>query len=237
MSRFIAGMCTALAVFAQIPTFEAASVKPAAPRTARGGRPTASGDRFSYANSTLANLVARAYLVKTYQIDGPSWIRTERYDVIAKAPDSTPKEEVPLMLQTLLTERFLLKLHREQREMAVYALSTGKGKPKFQKSDGELSYDMSNNHRQLKNHTMLQLADLLSSIVQRPVFDRTGLVGTYNFPLEMSIEKLGGINANPDSSSPSIFTIVEGLGLKLESRKEPVEVIVVDSGNKVPTEN
>ena len=69
------------------------------------------------------------------------------------------------------------------------------------------------------------------------MFDRTGFPGTYNFPLEMSIEELGGINANPDSSSPSIFTIVEGLGLKLESRKEPVEVIVVDSGNKVPTEN
>jgi uncharacterized protein (TIGR03435 family) len=212
-------------------------VKPAAPRTGRGGRTTASGDRFSYANWTLANLVARAYLVKTHQIDGPSWIRTERYDMIAKAPDYTPKDQVPLMLQALLTERFQLKLHREQREMAVYALTAGNGKPKFEKSDGELSYNVSNNHRQLRNHTLAQLAEFLSSIVQRPVFDRTGLGGTYNFPLEMSIEELGGINAKPELSAPSIFTIVEGLGLKLESRREPMEVIVIDSGNKVPTEN
>jgi len=84
---------------------------------------------------------------------------------------------------------------------------------------------------------MAQLAYFVSAIVQRPVFDRTALPGTYNFPLEMSMEELGGINATPDSSAPSIFTIVEGLGLKLESRKEPVEVIVIDSGNKVPVEN
>jgi uncharacterized protein (TIGR03435 family) len=221
----------------QAPAFEVASVKPAAPRTGRGGRTTVSGDRFAYANSTLANLVARACLVKTYQIEGPSWIRTERYDVVAKAPDNTPKEQVPLMLQSLLAERFQLKLHRELKETAVYALIPGKGQPKFQKSEGELSYDMSNNRRELKNHTMLQLVDFLSSILQHLVFDRTGLPGTYNFPLEMSMEELGGLNATPDSSAPSIFTIVEGLGLKLDSRKEPVEVIIIDSGNKVPAEN
>ena len=181
--------------------------------------------------------MARAYRVTTYQIEGPSWIRTERYDIIAKAPDNTPKEQISLMLQALLLERFQLKLHREQRDMPVYDLIVGRGKPKFQKSEGALSYDMGGGLRELKNHTMFQLADFLSSIVQRLVFDRTGLTGTYNIPLEMSFEELGGINAKSDISAPSIFTIVEGLGLKLESRKEPVEVIVVDSGNKTPIEN
>ena len=138
------------------------------------------------------------------------------------------------MLQALLAERFQLKLHREPREMAAYALIAGRGKPKFQKSEGALSYDMANGHRELKNHTFFQVSDFLSSIVQRPVFDQTNLTGTYNFPLEMSMEELGGINANPDSPAPSIFTIVEGLGLKLESRRETIEVIVIDSGNKVP---
>jgi len=142
------------------------------------------------------------------------------------------------MLQTLLSERFHLKLHREHRDMPVYLLLSGKGAPKFQKSEGALTYDMSNGRRELKNHTLAQLADFVSMIVQRPVLDRTSLpAGTYNFPLETSMEELGGVNANPDFPAPSIFTIVEGLGLKLESRKEPVEVIVVDSGNKVPTEN
>ena len=226
-----------LVVWVQTPAFEAASVKPATPRTGRGGRTTTSGERVSYANSTLANLVARAFVVKTYQIDGPAWIRTERYDVVAKAPDNSAKEQIPLMLQALLAERFQLKLHREPREMAVYALIAGRGKPKFQKSEGELSYDMANGHRELKNHTFFQLCDFLSSIVQRPVFDQTNLPGTYNFPLEMSMEELGGINAKPDLPALSIFTIVEGLGLKLESRKETIEVIVIDSGNKVPSAN
>lgn len=220
-------------LLAQTPAFEAASVKPAAPSPRRGGRATASGDRYSYANTTVDNVLIRAYGLKAYQVDGPSWIKTERYDVIAKAPDSTPKDQIPLMLQALLTERFQLKLHRESREMSVYFLATGKGTPKFQKSDGDLTYDISNGHRVLKNHTMAQLADFLTFTVQRPVLDRTGLEGAYNIPLEMSQEELG----KSDGSAPSIFTIVEGLGLKLESRKVPVEVIVVDSGNKIPTEN
>lgn len=235
MIRLAAGLCIALAAYAQ--TFEAASVKAAAPITGRGGRATASGDRFSYANTTLLNVLARAYLVRGYQIDGPSWIRTERYDILAKAPDNTPKEQIPVMLEALLKERFQLKLHRERREMQVYALIAGKGPAKFQKSEGDVGYDMNDGRRVLKNHTMAQLADFLSPMSQRPVFDRTGLSGTYNFPLEMSMEELGGINATPSQSAPSIFTIVEGLGLKLESRKEAVEVIIVESGNKIPTEN
>jgi uncharacterized protein (TIGR03435 family) len=233
----LAILCIAVAACAQTPSFEAASVKPAAPTTGRGGRATTSGDRFTYANTTLLNVLARAYLVRGYQIDGPSWIRTERYDILAKAPDNTPKEQIPLMLEALLKERFQLKLHRERREMQVYALIAGKGPAKFEKSEGELGYDLNNGRRVLKNHTMAQLADFLSPMSQRPVFDRTGLPGTYNFPLEMSMEELGGINAAPDPSSPSMFTIVEGLGLKLESRKEPVDVIIVESGNKIPIEN
>jgi uncharacterized protein (TIGR03435 family) len=136
------------------------------------------------------------------------------------------------MLQALLTERFQLKLHRESREMPVYFLVT-KGPPKYQKSEGDLGYNMDNGRRILKNHTMEQLADTLTFTVQRPVLDRTGLAGTYNIPLEMSQEELG----KSDGSSPSVFTIVEGLGLRLESRKAPLEVIVVDSGTKIPTEN
>jgi len=227
----------ALAAYAQTPSFEVASIKPAVPIIGRGGRASASGDRVTYANTTLLNVLARAYLVKGYQVDGPSWIRSERYDIIAEAPDNTPKDQIPLMLEALLNERFQLKLHREPRAMPVYALTAGKGPAKYQRSDGELGYDLNNGRRELKNHTMAQLADFLSPMVQRPVFDRTGLSGTYKFPLEMSIEELGGINANPDSPAPSIFTIVEGIGLKLEPRKEAVEVIVVDSGSKVPTEN
>jgi uncharacterized protein (TIGR03435 family) len=234
----IVALCLSFTAEAQPPVFEAASVKPAAPTTSRGGSASSSGDRVTFANTTLVNVLTRAYALRAFQVDGPSWIRTERYDIVAKAPDNTPRERILQMLQTLLSERFHLKLHREHRDMPVYLLLSGKGAPKFQKSEGALTYDMSNGRRELKNHTLAQLADFVSMIVQRPVLDRTSLsAGTYNFPLETSMEELGGVNANPDFPVPSIFTIVEGLGLKLESRKEPVEVIVVDSGNKVPTEN
>lgn len=235
MKQILAACCISLGLSAQ--SFEVASIRPATPGTGRGGRSTASGDRSNYSNTTLLNVLARAYQVRGFQIDGPSWIRSERYDIVAKAPDNTPKDQIPIMLQTLLSERFQLKLHRERREMSVYVLIAGNGKPKFQKSDGDLSYGLDNGRRVLKNHTMAQLADFVSLMLQRLVFDRTGISGTYNFPLEMSMEELGGINAKPEFPAPSVFTIIEGLGLKLESRKEPVEVIVVDSANKVPTGN
>jgi uncharacterized protein (TIGR03435 family) len=225
MMRPLAAFCASLAL-AQTPSFEAASIKPAPPG-GRGGRTTTSGDRIIFANTTLLNVLARAYTVKGFQIEGPSWIKTDRYDILAKARDNTPKDQIPLMLQSLLTERFQLKLHRESKEMQVYFLVTGKGQPKYQKSD------VSDGGRVLTNHTMLQLADMLSFTVERLVLDRTGLAGAYNIPLEMSQEELG----KSDGSAPSIFTIVESIGLKLDSRKAPVEVIVVDSGNRIPTGN
>jgi uncharacterized protein (TIGR03435 family) len=232
MPRAIPALFASIALSAQSPTFEAASIKPAAPG-GRGGRATASADRYIYANTTVSNILIRGYGLKAYQVDGPGWIKTERYDIIAKAPDNTSNDQIPLMLQALLAERFQLKLHRESREMQVYLLVTGKGAPKYQKSGGELGYNMDNGQRVLRNHTMVQLADFLTFTVQRPVLDRTSLPGTYNIPLEMSQEELG----KSDGSAPSIFTIVESIGLKLESRKTPVEVIVVDSGNKIPIEN
>jgi uncharacterized protein (TIGR03435 family) len=231
MTRILAVLFWAAAL-GQNPTFEAASIKTAVPG-GRGGRAMTSGDRYTYANTTLLNALARAYLVKGFQIDGPSWIRNERYDIIAKAPDNTPRGQITLMLQALLSERFNLKLHRESREMSVYFLVTGRGQPKFQKSEGELGYDMVEGRRVLKNHTMVQLADFIVPGAGRPVFDRTGIVGTYTIPFEMSQEELG----RSDGSAPSIFAIIESLGPKLESHKAPIEVIVVDSGNKIPTDN
>lgn len=187
----------------------------------------------TYANTTLSNVLIRAYGLKAFRVDGPSWIFTDRYDIQAKAPDNTPKDQIPVMLQALLTEGFQLKLRHESHEMSVYFLVTGKGAAKYQKSEGEPGFDMGNGRRVSRNHTMAQLADTLTFTVQRPVLDRTGLSGTYNIPLEMSQEEMG----KSDGSFPSIVTILENIGLKLESRKAPLDVIVVDSGNIIPTEN
>jgi uncharacterized protein (TIGR03435 family) len=220
------------------PSFEVASVKLAEPSATRGGRASASGDRVSYINTTLKNVLARAYGVKGYQIVGPSWIVTERYDIIAKAPEGTPKEQIPLMLQTLLTERFRLTLHREMKQLGVYALVTADG-PKLQTSPetGEFSFEIDNGHRVAKRMSMARLADMLALMVGQPVLDKTGLNGAYDFALDYSMEELGGINRPDAPEAPSIFTIVKQLGLKLDSREAPVETIVIDGGDKIPTEN
>lgn len=218
-------------------SFEVASVKPAAPSATRGGRASASGDTVTFRNTTLKNVLARAFEVKFgNQVTGPSWILTERYDIVAKAPENAPKEQIPSMLRSLLVERFKLVLHHENRELPMYALVTGKGRLKLQEiEDGNdrNSWGFNDGRRVAKNMSMAVLAQYLSLMLQSPVVDMTGLKGFYNFPLELSTEE----RDSNDGAAPSIFTIVEQLGLKLESRKAPFDVIVVDSGNRVPTEN
>ncbi len=225
----------------QAPSFEVASVRPAAPTEGRRGQASASGDRVSYINTTLNNVLARAYQVKGYQIDGPSWIFTERYDIVAKAPDNTPEDQIPLMLQALLGERFKLKVHRETRELPIYALIFARESPKLEKveSDAIGGVDLAaDGRRRFLRTSMDQLVQYLRLMVGRPVLDQTDLAGVYNFPLELSMEEVGGVNASADAPPrPSIFTSVQELGLKLDSRKAPIEMIVVDGGTKTPTEN
>jgi uncharacterized protein (TIGR03435 family) len=220
-------------------SFEAATVKPAAPSERKGGRSNVTGDRVTHTNQTLATLLLRAYGMKfREQIAGPSWIFAERYDIAAKMPEGASADQLSRMMRDLLIERFQLKLHQEKRELSAYALLTGKGRLKMQKSgEPTASMRMDNNGRQARMD-MDGLAGWIAFGVQRPVVDMTGLEGLYEFPLEMSLEEMGGVNAaEGERSAPSIITIVEGLGLKLESRKLPFDVLVVDGGNQVPIGN
>ena len=223
------------------PTFEVASVKPAAPAPGRGGQASMSGDRVTMTNTTVSNVIGRAYGVKFGQIDGPPWIFSERYDIVAKAPDNTPKDQIPLMLQALLADRFKLKVHRETRELPIYALVFVKPSPKLEHAEGEAigGADLAaDGRRRFLRTSMDQLVQYLTLMVGRPVLNKTDLPGAYNIPLDLSMEEMGGINASPDAQPrPSVFTSLQDIGLKLESRKAPFEVIVVDGGTKTPTEN
>jgi uncharacterized protein (TIGR03435 family) len=129
---------------ASAPAFEVASVKVSAPMPSgmmmirMGGGPDSSDPgRITYTGVTLKALVARAYAVKEYQVEGPQWLDGERYDVIATIPKGANKEQVGLMMQRLLAERFNLTLHREQKPLAVYTLSVAKGGPKLEEVDPE----------------------------------------------------------------------------------------------------
>ena len=329
MRRVILGACVAAAAVCgalaqpadQQLTFEVASIKPAAPMQpgrmmigTRGGPGTADPGHLNYSNVSLKNILVNAYGINGYQISGPAWLDSERFDVVAKVPEGATKDQVKIMLQNLLKERFHLAIHHETKELPMYALVVGKSGPKMKESpddpppaatggpsddapklpdgppslnkvgigpDGTLKLPpgfgpkngclmmmmMSpagpKSHMQCSKQTMSGLADQLSNQMDRPVNDMTGLTAKYDFNLDFLPDENrmatmlppGGASASfthetagpgpgpkgdgPESASvaPIPAAIQEQLGLKLEQKKGPVDLIVIDKIDKAPTEN
>jgi uncharacterized protein (TIGR03435 family) len=134
MRLFLQHVCALACAMAQAPAFEAASVKPSASPSRggmRGGPGTADPGRIAYTNVTLRAVLLRAYGVKTYQLAGPDWLGSARYDILAMLPPGASREQFESMLQNLLAERFHLSLHRENREVDGYELVPGKSGPKL----------------------------------------------------------------------------------------------------------
>jgi uncharacterized protein (TIGR03435 family) len=315
--------CAAVAqTTAATPSFEVATIKPAAPPAtgmgpgggmriamrmgAQGGPGTSDPGQITYSNMAIKNLVVAAYGVKTYQVSGPSWMDTERFDIVAKVPKGASKDDVKLMLQNLLADRFKLTLHREKKDLPMYALVVGKSGPKMKESPpddpnakdaakdrGADDADAQKARQALENavraggrdgampqlppgagpgtrmmmmpgrmrmmstkQTMAQFAEALGNQMDRPVVDQTGLTKNYDFTLDFAPEGGGrgpmgvtlpppppggdgGTPAEPDSqAASSLFTALqEQLGLKLEQKKGPVDLLVVDRLEKTPTEN
>jgi len=290
------------------PAFEVASVKVAAPTPGPGAGPgpvrimrgcmKPDPAMVRCTNATLKMLLMRAYEVKNYQIQGPAWIESEGYDLMAKVPDGVPADKVPAMLQALLADRFGVKIHKETRVLPAYELTVAKGGPKLKEVEtaklpalpepgsgpplpppprgpgngppplssmpvgAVMMMINTNGSRMVRgNMTIDQLANHLTSSLDRPVFDKTELKGTYEIELSYlgnesdGIGKMIAANGPPPGQDPggrgeathqadantpiaTIFQAVqETLGLKLEAKKSPVEMIVVDSANKIPTEN
>jgi uncharacterized protein (TIGR03435 family) len=237
----------------KIPAFEAASVRAHQDTGTRNRSRNIEPGRITGFDITLGQLIAGAYGVKSYQISGPDWIVSNNsdvtYDVTATAGKPVPVEDTVRMLQPLLAERFHLAIHRETRDLPVFALAIAKGGPKFKEpgdggersmrpdSDGGLSF---------KNYSMNDLADWLSGLpsMERPVIDRTGLAGRFSFhPNLFNVEKgadagdLKRSMVGPDALDTLRTTLPEQLGLKLEEQKAPIEMLVIDHAEKVPTEN
>jgi uncharacterized protein (TIGR03435 family) len=241
------------------PSFEVASVKPSAPITSKEGKEragvTVSGARVEINFTSLAELVRIAYRVKSYQVVGPDRTVSEHFDVLAKMPEGASRDQVPEMLQTLLAERFKLTLHRESREHAVYALLVGKNGLKLPEAEPgpdppAAGGDKTNGiFRMNRKMTLAAFADLLGRFADRPVVDMTQRKEIYQFTLEIPVEDLikakvaaeGAMRSGSDSASDPadspMFGAVQKFGLKLESRKVPMEVVVIDHAEKLPTEN
>jgi uncharacterized protein (TIGR03435 family) len=252
--------------------FEVASVKPNKTGDGRIMFGLQPGGRFNATNVTLRMLLRQAFNVQEFQITGgPDWMASDRFDVIAKAPEGEFTADLMRpMLQSLLAERFKLVVHNETREMPIYALVKARADGKLGPSLSQAAVDCAAVMRGRRGGPpptppqpgqkiecgfmigpgrlnaggmpMSSLAQTLSPQVGRIVLDKTELTGNYDFELTYSLEGLGSIfpgggppliNGAPapiDPNQPNLFTALqEQLGLKLDSQRGPVDVVVIDS--------
>jgi uncharacterized protein (TIGR03435 family) len=222
----------------QSPAVEVASVKPA--RTARFV-PAQINPQSLRTVMSLADAIEWAYEVQNYQLmGGPAWLHREYYEIEIKTRMPVTKKEMRAALQSVLANRFKLKVHREAKEMSIYALIIGNPNRKPPISREPCAEDGCINVApgvfMARNATMLSTADTLSNMVDRPVLDQTGLNGRYDFSLKFdpSSQKRfdGQVTSNTATDDPSIFAAIQDLGLKLEPRRAPIEILVIDGAEK-----
>jgi uncharacterized protein (TIGR03435 family) len=228
----------------------------------QGGPGTVSPERINYLGVTLKMLIQRAYDVKPEQVVGPDWVATQRYTITAKLPPKTTLEQSRLMLQSLLNERFQMRLHREPRSFHVYELLVSKHGLKLKPvetlplvTDAEerrkaassglaaagtairerLDFQPTDWFR-LSSATMARLVERLSQYLDRPIIDRTHLDGRYEFILGWEHDWVKPKEDMPQG--PSIFAALkEQLGLELKSATDQLQVLVIDGAERIPTEN
>jgi len=247
--------------FAQL-TFEVASIKPSNPDTPGTFIQFMPGGGLKMSGIPLRGMITFAYDVRDFQVSGGAgWVGTERFDVMAKAertasdgPEDlakmtdqqrkTIRDQIAERLRALLADRFQLVVHKETKEQPIYALVVSKNGAKLKEAkvvEGARQ-GMSMNRSRVEGFAapMEMLGPTLSAVTGRPVVDKTGLTGKYDFVLEWTpdLGAAGPDGANsPEPSGPTIFTALqEQLGLRLEAQKGPVENIVIDRAEK-PSEN
>ena len=232
--------------------FEVATIRPTDPNHPLQETPI--GHRIVFSGTTIRFLMAFIYDVHDKQIVGaPAWLGSEQFDIqgVADTPDAPNLPQLKIMLRKLLADRVQLKFHRETREVSAYVLTVAKNGAKLEESkEGTdvIGSFLGRPSRGMKgrNLTMVDFARLLQSgILDRPVVDRTGLQGRYDFllkwtPDESQFTQVGARIPPPTDSAdapPGLFTAMgEQLGLRVTAEKTPVEVLVIDRIEK-PSEN
>ena len=251
LSLFLVAIVAAVVPLAsQTERFEVASVKPNY-TDADPSMSLAPNGAINIVNVPLENVIVNAYRIPPFRIVGaPDWIRRERFDISARPPEGVASRQPLAMLQTLLAERFKLRAHQATREQPIYALviarSDGRLGPHLQRSTADCSAkvpppvpsgDLACAGRfgvgpgggtiVSKGQPLARVINALSMAVNQPVVDRTSLEG----PLDVELRWSADVTSNPtNSDTPSIFTALqEQLGLRLESTRGAVEVLVIDS--------
>ena len=236
---------------AQAPVFDVASIRRSGdPSKEQTFRVTPTG--INLESVSLLNCLEEAYGVTPHQISGPSWMRTDRFDIIARTSAPMTRGQMMARLQTLLADRFRLSLHREQRESRALTLVVAKGGPRLMKASGD-----GDGRREpapgialrFVNTSMPELAHYLGrqGPVGAPVVDETNLAGRFDFVLtfvppsgsgDHAVRAMAeGKMALVEGGMTSYRDALAGVGLDLESRRMPIDVIVVDRAERVPTAN
>ena len=230
----------------QGPAFEVASIKPDNSGSSSSSSSFSRGGYFKSTNVTLKQLILAYYKLFEFQlIGGPEWVSTARFDIEARtdATNLNTIEQFAAMVQSLLEDRFQLKVHSETREEPVFMLNVAKSglkmettiagrpgpgglRPGTSQSGGRENVEM-----RASGTTIEHLISMLAPRVERPIIDNTGLTGKYDFTLKFTPSTV--TTSATDPLGPDIFTAVqEQLGLRLESTKGPVKVLVIDSVQK-----
>jgi uncharacterized protein (TIGR03435 family) len=212
-------------------------------------------DAVTITNYRLRFLIPYAYKIAVYQLAGaPQWLDSNKYDILARAPKGSSQDQIRLMVQQLLIDRFGLKFHRERKEISGYAVVLAKDGPKFTiekkpdqpgKDDGRVGAGRGMARGHMISSAVF--AQALSLYLERPVLDQTGIDGLFNFELRWTPNEtepqLGGAAlpvgaTSTDPSGPSLITALqEQLGLKLITQRSEIDMFVIDHLQEVPTEN
>lgn len=229
----------------------------------RGGPGTSDPERIAYMNVPLVSILMAAFDVGLIQIDGPGWIKTEKYDLMATMSSGVTRTEMQEMLRSLIAERFHLMAHEETRNIDGYELSISKTGSKLKPHQetgseervppwfrnlnaaaqnlvltGGALTTRTRDYLARRGGTVAQLADSLRGLIFNgaPVVDHTGLVGEYDYYVEFAPPQLNATDA--DEPGPDIFAAFqEQLGLRLEQKKIPMRTVVVDRAERVPEAN
>ena len=235
MKWLVPAMLGSLVLALDRPAFEAASVKPSAagdPGMSMRGGP----GQLEWKDTSLRYFVQTAYRVHDYAYSAPEWLDSALFDVIAKLPANGGSNRYPEMLQTLLAERFKLVVHRETKDLPGLALVVDKKGPRIKPVEpGGAMLRTGPNMVRTERATLAQFADALSTALDRPVKDFTGLPGVYDIKIQWMPDTPA--SSDPTDLPGSVYAAVQDLGLRLQVRKVPVEVVVVDRIERVPTQN
>jgi uncharacterized protein (TIGR03435 family) len=237
------------------PAFEVATIKPSDP--ARPGQiVTLRGVEVITTNTTLHDLINLAYWLHPKQLTGgPAWTESDKYDLTGKpdAPGQPSVDQMKMMIQKLLADRFQLKFHFEKRDLSAYAVGIAKAGAKITRSQDDakglpgwfFGRTASGMTLTFRNSPMSQVTAILQNFLDKPVVDQSGLSEKYDFTVTFTpdagqVARLGGAPLpaadNPDAAPDLFAAFQQQLGLKLESTKAPVDVMVIDKVEK-PSEN